>query len=66
MYSFGSGAKGQLGHGDAKDYITPQLVESMQWNLIQSIACGGESAAALTGFLTDDEIKDRSNRQIRK
>eukprot|EP01135_Chromosphaera_perkinsii_P011383 Nk52_evm28s2391 gene=Nk52_evmTU28s2391 len=50
LLSCGHGAKGQLGHGDDSDQVSPKVVEYfIQENIsIKAIACGQEHVLALT------------------
>lgn len=63
MYTWGSGNKYQLGHGDKKDCVSPRLVHALQHMLIQQITCGGDSSGVLTGKASQAEVmQDLSNR----
>jgi alpha-tubulin suppressor-like RCC1 family protein len=48
IYSFGQGSSYQLGHGNTKDSITPQLIEKAQNKYFVKIACGRSHCLALT------------------
>eukprot|EP01116_Phalansterium_solitarium_P024940 TRINITY_DN929_c0_g1_i3.p1 TRINITY_DN929_c0_g1~~TRINITY_DN929_c0_g1_i3.p1 ORF type:complete len:1482 (+),score=423.93 TRINITY_DN929_c0_g1_i3:96-4541(+) len=49
VYSWGAGTRNQLGHGDRKDVLCPRWIECLQSAMVQQLACGGDSAAVLTG-----------------
>ena len=49
VYSFGSGAYGQLGHGDQADQHTPRRIESLGDTRISAVAVGGGHSLALGG-----------------
>lgn len=48
VYSFGSGAHGQLGHTDGLDYAKPKLVEAISKLSVVTIVCGGNHTLVLT------------------
>lgn len=40
MFTWGYGEDGQLGHGDANDYIVPKKVDALDSVVINTISCG--------------------------
>jgi alpha-tubulin suppressor-like RCC1 family protein len=48
IYTFGSGGRGQLGHGDQKDRLIPTLIISVDLPPIIQISCGSEHTGLLT------------------
>ncbi|KAK2986864.1 hypothetical protein RJ640_009598, partial [Escallonia rubra] len=47
VYTWGKGANGQLGLGDADDRNSPTLVEALRDRQVESITCGSTSTAAI-------------------
>lgn len=47
VYTWGKGAKGQLGHGDNEDRSTPTLVDFLKDKQVKSIACGANFTAVI-------------------
>ncbi|KAF9675674.1 hypothetical protein SADUNF_Sadunf09G0056800 [Salix dunnii] len=47
VYTWGKGANGRLGHGDADDRNSPSLVEALKDKQVKSIACGSNFTAAI-------------------
>ncbi|XP_011090167.1 uncharacterized protein LOC105170925 [Sesamum indicum] len=47
VYTWGKGANGRLGHGDADDRNSPTLVEALKDKQVKSIACGTNFTAAI-------------------
>ncbi|MBA0739951.1 hypothetical protein Gogos_013176 [Gossypium gossypioides] len=47
VYTWGKGANGRLGHGDADDRNTPTLLEALKDKQVKSIACGTNFTAAI-------------------
>ncbi|XWS71265.1 hypothetical protein CRYUN_Cryun03dG0123500 [Craigia yunnanensis] len=47
VYTWGKGANGRLGHGDADDKNSPTLVEALKDKQVKSIACGTNFTAAI-------------------
>ncbi|KAH7863034.1 hypothetical protein Vadar_012394 [Vaccinium darrowii] len=47
VYTWGKGANGRLGHGDAEDRNTPTLVEALKDKQVKTIACGTNFTAAI-------------------
>ncbi|KAG8388951.1 hypothetical protein BUALT_Bualt02G0178700 [Buddleja alternifolia] len=47
VYTWGKGANGRLGHGDADDRNFPTLVEALKDKQVKSIACGTNFTAAI-------------------
>ncbi|XVE79024.1 hypothetical protein DITRI_Ditri14bG0024600 [Diplodiscus trichospermus] len=47
VYTWGKGASGRLGHGDADDRNSPTLVEALKDKQVKSIACGTNFTAAI-------------------
>ncbi|KAK6925547.1 Brevis radix (BRX) domain [Dillenia turbinata] len=47
VYTWGKGANGRLGHGDADDRNSPSLVEALKDKQVKSIACGTNFTAAI-------------------
>ncbi|XP_047974656.1 PH, RCC1 and FYVE domains-containing protein 1-like [Salvia hispanica] len=47
VYTWGNGANGRLGHGDADDRNSPTLVEALKDKHVKSIACGTNFTAAI-------------------
>lgn len=70
IYSWGNGARGQLGHVSLKDIWTPKEVVSLRHFRVKAIACGDNHAMALAAIETkknsSDNIgfKNSSDREI--
>ncbi|XP_058179086.1 PH, RCC1 and FYVE domains-containing protein 1 isoform X2 [Rhododendron vialii] len=47
VYTWGKGANGRLGHGDAEDKNSPTLVEALKDKQVKTIACGTNFTAAI-------------------
>ncbi|GFQ02894.1 ultraviolet-b receptor uvr8 [Phtheirospermum japonicum] len=47
VYTWGKGANGRLGHGDADDRNSPTLVEALKDKQVKSIACGTNFTAVI-------------------
>ncbi|WOK99091.1 PH, RCC1 and FYVE domains-containing protein 1 [Canna indica] len=47
VYTWGKGANGRLGHGDADDRNTPTLVEALKDKQVRSVVCGSSFTAAI-------------------
>ncbi|KAG5566324.1 hypothetical protein RHGRI_002056 [Rhododendron griersonianum] len=47
VYTWGKGANGRLGHGDAEDKNSPTLVEALKDKQVETIACGTNFTAAI-------------------
>ncbi|KAM7274359.1 hypothetical protein ACFE04_029023 [Oxalis oulophora] len=47
VYTWGKGANGRLGHGDADDRNSPTLVEALKEKQVKSIACGSNFTATI-------------------
>uniref|UniRef100_A0A1D1Y4H1 Putative E3 ubiquitin-protein ligase HERC1 n=1 Tax=Anthurium amnicola TaxID=1678845 RepID=A0A1D1Y4H1_9ARAE len=47
VYTWGKGANGRLGHGDAEDRKTPTLVDALKDRSVKRIACGSNFTAAI-------------------
>ncbi|XP_022752404.1 PH, RCC1 and FYVE domains-containing protein 1-like isoform X2 [Durio zibethinus] len=47
VYTWGKGANGRLGHGDADDRNSPTLIEALKDKQVKSIACGTNFTAAI-------------------
>ncbi|XP_057531268.1 PH, RCC1 and FYVE domains-containing protein 1-like [Amaranthus tricolor] len=47
VYTWGKGANGRLGHGDAEDRKSPTLVEALKDRLVKSVACGSNFTAVI-------------------
>ncbi|KAL3828230.1 hypothetical protein ACJIZ3_017032 [Penstemon smallii] len=47
VYTWGKGANGRLGHGDANDRNFPSLVEALKDKQVKTIACGTNLTAAI-------------------
>lgn len=47
VYTWGKGANGRLGHGDADDRNSPSLVEALKDKQVKSIVCGSSFTAAI-------------------
>lgn len=47
VFSWGSGANGRLGHGDAEDRKTPTLIEALKDRHVKSISCGSNFTACI-------------------
>ncbi|MQL96978.1 hypothetical protein Taro_029664 [Colocasia esculenta] len=47
VYTWGKGANGRLGHGDAEDRKTPTLVDALKDRTLKHIACGSNFTAAI-------------------
>ncbi|KAL3620339.1 hypothetical protein CASFOL_035251 [Castilleja foliolosa] len=47
VYTWGKGANGRLGHGDADDRNSPTLVEALKDKQVKSIECGTNFTAAI-------------------
>ena len=47
IFTWGAGAHGRLGHGNASDVSTPHTVRSMDHTPVQQISCGGYHTVAL-------------------
>jgi len=61
VYSWGSGAKGQLGHGDTNDVVVPRVIGAIEHFNVLRIACGENTSAVLTGMPASSMIPlDRS------
>ncbi|GBN88809.1 RCC1 domain-containing protein 1 [Araneus ventricosus] len=48
VFSYGSGSRGQLGHGSIENQETPVLIEALDGLKIQSISAGGWHSAAIS------------------
>eukprot|EP01084_Bolivina_argentea_P146667 256739_1 len=48
VWSFGDGAKGQLGHGDLSSITLPKLIQYFQHDNIVHISCGSNHCCAIT------------------
>jgi alpha-tubulin suppressor-like RCC1 family protein/tRNA A-37 threonylcarbamoyl transferase component Bud32 len=70
IYSWGNGARGQLGHVSLKDIWTPKEVVSLRHFRVKAIACGDNHAMALAAIEakknSSDNIgfKNSSDREI--
>ena len=49
VYSWGLGVFGQLGHGDHRTRLLPQMIETMMDVPVKSVACGTHHSVVLTG-----------------
>ncbi|XP_024976480.1 PH, RCC1 and FYVE domains-containing protein 1-like [Cynara cardunculus var. scolymus] len=47
VYTWGKGAKGQLGHGDNKDRNIPTLLEALHETQVKSVVCGSNFTVAI-------------------
>ncbi|KAF7154171.1 hypothetical protein RHSIM_Rhsim01G0194500 [Rhododendron simsii] len=47
VYTWGKGANGRLGHGDAEDKNSPTLVEALKDKQVKTVACGTNFTAAI-------------------
>ncbi|PKA55404.1 Ultraviolet-B receptor UVR8 [Apostasia shenzhenica] len=47
VYTWGKGANGRLGHGDADDRSTPCLVEALKDKQVRNVVCGTNFTAAI-------------------
>ena len=61
LYSWGLGAYGQLGHGDAGDKHEPTLVEGVLGYNVTSTSCGLYHSAAVTKSCNWEEILGASD-----
>lgn len=50
MYTWGAGARGQLGHGSLQPYPLPKLVAALRGKHIRSVACGPFHTIAISGI----------------
>lgn len=50
LYSFGCGLRGQLGHGDVRNYDKPKLIDALAGIKIIDIACGAFHSVAISSF----------------
>ncbi|GIY20411.1 RCC1 domain-containing protein 1 [Caerostris darwini] len=48
VFSYGSGSKGQLGHGSIENHKTPELIEALEGLQIKSVSAGGWHSAAIS------------------
>jgi len=48
VYTFGSGERGQLGHGDGINYAKPKLVMAMSKLNVTAVSCGGDHTVLVT------------------
>ncbi|KAM7257168.1 hypothetical protein ACFE04_012909 [Oxalis oulophora] len=47
LFTWGKGANGRLGHGDAEDRKTPTLIESFRDRHVKSISCGSNFTSSI-------------------
>lgn len=47
LFTWGCGANGRLGHGDAEDRNTPTMVEALKDRHVRSISCGSNYTATI-------------------
>lgn len=50
VYSWGAGARGQLGHGSLQPSPVPKLVSGLRGKNIRSVACGLFHTIAISGM----------------
>jgi alpha-tubulin suppressor-like RCC1 family protein len=64
LYSFGCGLRGQLGHGNIKNYDSPKLIEALGGIKIIDISCGAFHSIAISSFLDVYTFGWNTNGQI--